>query len=134
MEFTNELYAAEEAIASGKIAPALVREAMRNLVLLLAPFAPYLSAELWTQLGERDTLLKHPWPTFDPELVKADEIEIAVQVNGKLRARVTVPADASDDVMRERALADENVKAAIEGKQIVKVIIVPGKLVNIVVR
>jgi leucyl-tRNA synthetase len=66
--------------------------------------------------------------------VKADEVEIAVQVNGKLRARITVPADASEDVMRERALADEKVKAAIEGKQIVKVIVVPGKLVNIVVR
>jgi leucyl-tRNA synthetase len=134
MEFTNELYAAEEAIASGKIAPALVREAMRNLVLLLAPFAPYLSAELWTQLGEQDTLLKHPWPQFDPVLVKADEVELAVQVNGKLRARITVPADATEDVVRATALADEKVKAAIEGKQVVKVIVVPGKLVNIVVR
>jgi leucyl-tRNA synthetase len=134
MEFVNELYAAEEAIASGKISPALVREAMKNLVLLLAPFAPYLSAELWMQLGEHDTLLSHPWPQFDPELVKADEVELAVQVNGKLRARITVPADASEDVMRETAPADEKVKATIQDKQIVKVIVVPGKLVNIVVR
>jgi leucyl-tRNA synthetase len=134
MEFVNELYAAEEAIASGKISPALVREAMKNLVLLLAPFAPYLSAELWTQLGERDSLLKHPWPNFEPELVKADEVEMAVQVNGKLRGRITVAADASEDVVREAALSDEKVKAAIEGKQIVKVIVVTGKLVNIVVR
>jgi leucyl-tRNA synthetase len=134
MEFVNELYAAEDAIASGKISPGLVREAMKNLVLLLAPFAPYLSAELWMQLGERDTLLKHPWPQFDPELVKADEVELAVQVNGKLRARITVPADAGEEVVRETALADEKVKAAIEGKQIMKVIVVPGKLVNIVVR
>jgi leucyl-tRNA synthetase len=134
MEFVNELYAAEEAIAAGKISPALVRDAMKNLVLLIAPFAPYLSAELWTQLGERDLLLKRPWPHFDPELVKADVVELAVQVNGKLRARITVPADAAEDAVRETALADEKVKAAIEGKQIVKVIVVPGKLVNIVVR
>jgi len=107
---------------------------MKNLVLLLAPFAPYLSAELWTQLGERDALLKHPWPKFDPALVKADEVEVAVQVNGKLRARVTLPADASEELIRERALADEKVQAAIAGKQVVKVIVVPGKLVNIVVR
>jgi leucyl-tRNA synthetase len=66
--------------------------------------------------------------------VKADEVELAVQVNGKLRARITVAADASEDVVRQTALADEKVKAAIEGKQIVKVIVVPGKLVNIVVR
>ena len=134
MEFVNDLYAAEAAIASGKVSPALVREAMKNLVLLLAPFAPYLAAEMWTQLGERDALLKHPWPKFDPALVKADEVEVAVQVNGKLRARITVPADATEDHVRETALADEKVKAAIEGKQIVKVIVVPGKLVNIVVR
>jgi leucyl-tRNA synthetase len=134
MEFVNELYAAESAIAAGRIPQALLREAMKNLVLLLAPFAPFLAAELWTQLDERDTLLKHPWPQFDPALVKADEVEIVVQVNGKLRARITVPADASEDLMRERALADEKVKAAIEGKQIMKVIVVPGKLVNIVVR
>jgi leucyl-tRNA synthetase len=134
MEFVNELYAAEEAIAAGKISPGLVREAMKNLVLLLAPFAPYLATEMWTQLGERDALLKHPWPQFDPAMVKMDEIELAVQVNGKLRARITVPADAGEDVVREKALSDERVKAAIEGKQIVKVIVVPGKLVNIVVR
>jgi leucyl-tRNA synthetase len=107
---------------------------MKNLVLLLAPFAPYLATEMWTQLGERDALLKHPWPRFDAAMVKVDEIELAVQVNGKLRARITVPADASEDVAREKALSDERVKAAIEGKQIVKVIVVPGKLVNIVVR
>ena len=89
---------------------------------------------MWTQLGERDALLKHPWPQFDPAMVKVDEIELAVQVNGKLRARITVPADAGEDVVREKALSDERVKAAIEGKQIVKVIVVPGKLVNIVVR
>jgi leucyl-tRNA synthetase len=134
MEFVNELYGAEEAISSGKIPAALLRETMRNLVLMLAPFAPYLATELWQQMGETSSLLKQPWPIFDAALAKEDEVELAVQVNGKLRARITVPADATDAFVRERALNDERVRSAIEGKQIMKVIIVPKKLVNIVVR
>ena len=134
MEFVNELYAAEEEIAQGKFSPALLADVQRNLVLLLAPFAPYLASELWEVLGEKDELLRHPWPAYDPALAKEDEIEYAVQVNGKLRGRVTVPADSPEDVVRERAMADEKVKAAVEGKQVVKAIVVPGKLVNVVVR
>jgi leucyl-tRNA synthetase len=134
MEFVNELYGAEEAISSGKISAALLRDTMRNLVLMLAPFAPYLAAELWQQMGESSSLLKHPWPVFEPALAKEDEVELAVQVNGKLRARITVPAESTEDFVRERALNDERVRAAIDGKQIMKVIVVPKKLVNIVVR
>jgi leucyl-tRNA synthetase len=134
MEFVNELYAVEAAIAAGKFPEAIVREAMRNLVLMLAPFAPYIAAELWQELGESTDLLRQPWPKFDPALAKEDVVEVAVQVNGKLRGRVTVPADASEDETREAALRDEKVKAAIAGKQIVKIIVIPRKLVNIVVR
>jgi len=134
MEFVNELYGVEEEIAAGKFPDAILADVQRNLVLLLAPFAPYLARELWEVLGEKDELLRHPWPAYDPALAKEDEIEYAVQVNGKLRGRLTVPADSPEDVVRERALADERVKAAIEGKQIVKAIVVPGKLVNVVVK
>jgi leucyl-tRNA synthetase len=109
-------------------------EVQRSLVLLLAPFAPYLAHELWEMLGENGSLLRARWPKYDPELAKEEEIEIPVQVNGKLRGRVVVPADAGDELVRERALADEKVKTAIAGKQIVKVIIVPAKLINIVVK
>ena len=85
-------------------------------------------------LGEKENLLRAPWPKYDPALAKEEEIEIPVQVNGKLRSRILVPADADDAFVRECALADEKVKAAIAGKQVVKVIVVPGKLVNIVAK
>ncbi|MFZ0283888.1 MAG: class I tRNA ligase family protein, partial [Terriglobales bacterium] len=111
-----------------------VAEAKRVMVLLLAPFAPYLAHELWETLGEKGSLLKAPWPKYDPELAKEDEIEIPVQVNGKLRSVVVVAAGSSEDVIREAALADTKIKAAIAGKRIVKKIVVPGKLVNIVVQ
>ncbi len=103
-------------------------------MLLLAPFAPYLAHELWEMLGEKGSLLRAPWPKYDPALAKEEEIEYPVQVNGKLRSIIIVPADAPKELVLERALADEKIKAAIAGKQVVKVIFVPGKLVNIVVR
>ena len=85
-------------------------------------------------LGEKGNLLKAPWPKYDAVLAKEEELEIPVQVNGKLRGRVVVPADAAEEFVVERALADEKVRSAIAGKQIVKKIFVPGKLVNIVVK
>jgi leucyl-tRNA synthetase len=134
MELVNTLYAAEEAIARNAVPVPFLADVQRNLVLLLAPFAPYLAHELWEMLGEKGNLLKAPWPKYDAELAKEEEIEIPVQVKGKLRSRVTVPADADETFVLERALADEKVKAAIAGKQIVKKIYVPGKMVNLVVK
>jgi leucyl-tRNA synthetase len=139
MELLNELYGAEERAAAGSgsdhaVPPALLAEVQRSLALLLAPFAPYLAAELWETLGEKGSLLRAPWPKFDSALAKEDEIEIPVQINGKLRSRVTVPADSTEDFVKARALAEEKIAAALFGKQIVKVIYVPGKLVNIVIR
>jgi len=89
---------------------------------------------LWEMLGEKSNLLKTPWPKYDAELAKEEEIEIPVQVNGKLRGRVTVSADAEEPFVIERALADEKVKSAIAGKQVIKKIYVPGKMVNLVVK
>jgi leucyl-tRNA synthetase len=152
MELTNELYAVEARVARapspvevegtaaatnspGQPVPvSLLREVQRTLALLLAPFAPYLAHELWEMLGEKGSLLRTPWPKYDPVLAKEEEIEIPVQINGKLRSRIVVAADASENVVRERALADEKIQAALTGKQIVKRIVIPGKLVNIVVR
>ncbi|HEY4841440.1 MAG TPA: leucine--tRNA ligase [Terriglobales bacterium] len=134
MELMNEVYGAEEAIASGKIPGALIAEVQRDVALLLAPMAPYMAHELWEMTGETGNLLKAPWPKYDAALAAEDEIEIPVQVNGKLRGLVVVAAGSSEDVIKQAALADAKVQAAIAGKQIVKVIVVPRKLVNIVVR
>jgi leucyl-tRNA synthetase len=123
-----------ELVNGDKIPPVLLAEVERNLVLLLAPFAPYLAHELWEMLGEKGNLLKAPWPKYDAALAKEEELEIPVQVNGKLRSRVVVSADATEETVLERALGDEKVRAAIAGKQIVKRIYVQGKLVNIVVK
>jgi leucyl-tRNA synthetase len=134
MELVNVLYGMEEAIADNAIPLPFLAEVQRSLVLLLAPFAPYLAHELWEMLGEKGNLLKAPWPKYDAALAKEEELVIPVQVNGKLRGRVIVAADAPEDFVVERALADEKVQSAIAGKQIVNKIFVPGKLVNIVVR
>jgi leucyl-tRNA synthetase len=134
MELVNALYGAEEAIAQGVIPAPFLAEVQRDLVLLLAPFAPYLAHELWEMLGETENLLRAPWPKYDAELAKEEKIVIPVQINGKLRSKVVVPADATEEFVLERALADEKVRAAIAGKQIVKKIYVPGKMVNIVVK
>ncbi len=134
MELVNELYAYEDAIAQGVIPVAFLAEVQRSLVLLLAPFAPYLAHELWEMLGQTNGLLRAPWPRYDAALAKEEEIEIPVQINGKLRGRVTVAANAPEQTVLETALADEKVKLAIAGKQIVKKIYVPGKMVNLVVK
>ena len=134
MELVNVLYGADEAIGGGAVPAAFLADVQRSLVLLLAPFAPYLAHELWEMLGEKGSLLRATWPQYDPALAKEEEVEIPVQVNGKLRGRVTVPADAEEPFVLERALADEKVKSAIAGKQIVKKIYVAGKMVNLVVK
>jgi leucyl-tRNA synthetase len=134
MELVNVLYGAEEAIAQKTVPVAFLAEVQRNLVLLLAPFAPYLTHELWEMLGEKGGVLRAPWPKYDAALAKEEEIEIPLQINGKLRSRIVVPADSTEEFVLERALADEKVQAAIAGKQIVKKLYVPGRLVNIVVK
>ncbi|HWF05145.1 MAG TPA: leucine--tRNA ligase [Candidatus Angelobacter sp.] len=134
MEFVNHLYAAEDEIAAGKFPPALLADVQRSIALMLSPFAPYLASELWEVLGEKGNLLRHPWPAFDPALAKEDETTYVIQINGKLRSHVVLPAESPEDLVRERALADEKIRAAMAGKEVVKVIVVAGKLVNVVVR
>jgi leucyl-tRNA synthetase len=134
MELVNELTAADAAIADGRIPPKKVAGILESLVLMLAPFAPHLSAELWEQIGHSDGVLRHPWPRFDEALAREDEIEVPVQINGKLRGLVRVPTDASQEALEAAARADEKVQAALAGKTVVKVIVVPGKLINFVVR
>jgi len=135
MELLNECNDAQGLFAEDSKAPAAFRgEIQRKFVLMLAPFAPYLAHELWEMLGEKENLLRALWPKYDAELAKEEEIEIPVQINGKLRSKIVVPAGSGEDFVRERALADEKIKAALSGKKILKMIYVPGKLLNIVVQ
>jgi leucyl-tRNA synthetase len=114
--------------------PVRPRSVLRTLVLLLSPFAPHLAEELWQALGGTTTLAYERWPAYDEALLKADEIEVPVQVNGKLRAKLKVPADIDAQALEQAARADERVRALLEGKTVRKVIIAPGnKLVNLVV-
>jgi leucyl-tRNA synthetase len=134
MELVNEMQAADAQLASGEVPSPIIRELLRSLFLLLAPFAPFLAAELWSELGEDGAVLRASWPKSDPELAKEDEIEIPVQINGKLITVVRVSADASGKDLENTALADEKAQARIAGKSLVKIIVVPGKLVNLVIK
>ena len=111
---------------------ALPREAAETFVKLLAPFAPHIGEELWRELGHQDTIAYVTWPKYDPELIKADEIEIAVQFMGKPRVRLMIPADATIADMEKIALGSEQVQQLLAGKTVRKVVCVPGRLVNIV--
>jgi leucyl-tRNA synthetase len=129
MELVNVLYAEE-----ANISAAAIVEILEKLALMLAPFAPYLSQEMWEELGKEGPVFRQTWPTFDPELAKEDEAEIVVQVNGKLRARIAAAFGTAKEELEARARADEKVAAMLAGKQVVKTIVVPDKLVNFVVK
>jgi leucyl-tRNA synthetase len=134
MEYVNALQDADAQLSSGEVAASVVRELLQTLALLLAPFAPYLAAELWEELGGEGSILRAPWPKSDPGLAKEEEIEVPVQINGKLAAVIRVPADADGKTMEAAALADDKVKARAAGRTVAKVIVVPGRAVNLVVK
>jgi leucyl-tRNA synthetase len=134
MELLNLLTEHEEAIVAAVESDARARDMVTDLVLLVSPFAPYLAAELWDQLGGSSAVNKVPWPKADPGKMAELTMEIPVQVNGKLRAVVEVPKDVDQDTMRDAVKTNPKVQAAIADKEIVKVVVVPGKLINIVVK
>jgi leucyl-tRNA synthetase len=129
MELVNILYAEEPNISAGAMP-----EILEKLALMLAPFAPYLSQEIWEELGRDGPVFRQSWPAFDAELAKEDLAEIVVQVNGKLRSRIHVPFGTPKEELESLAMADEKVQPYLTGKQVVKVITVPDKLVNVVVK
>ncbi len=110
------------------------RSLMSSFVLLLSPMAPHLAEELWELLGNRSSLAYAAWPSFDEAFLKSSEVEVPVQVNGKLRARLTLPADVSQEEMQRLAMADSRIHELTSGKTIVKTIVIPGRLINIVVK
>jgi leucyl-tRNA synthetase len=109
------------------------QESLEIAVMCLSPMVPHICHELWQQLGNGNQLWRTPWRKVDPAALVQDQIEIVVQVNGKLRGRVSVAPDAAEDVVKAAALADENVRRFFEGREPRKVIVVKGKLVNVVV-
>src|SRR6185436_7694870 len=113
---------------------AVLAESIEALVLMLSPFAPHMAEELWELLGHADGVVAAGWPAFDPAVAAEEAIVVPVQVNGKVRGRVSVPAGADDATLEAAALAEASVRAHLDGKTIVKVVVAKGRLVSIVVR
>ena len=128
MELTNFLYEQNNMTADSSQLTA------HSLLLLLSPFAPHLTEELWHAIGNKTFILNEPWPSYDPAMIQEDEITIVVQVNGKMRDTLKVPADSSENDIKQKAAASDKVIKFTEGKQLLKTIYVPRKLVNIVVK
>jgi len=133
MELANATDAFGLAPDSGEQQRAVYRHAVETSLLLLSPFAPHIAEELWEEIGNPPGITRADWPALDPEALKREEIEIVVQINGRLRGRMVVPAGASNADVERLALDADNVRRHLNGKQIRKVVVVPNKLVNIAV-
>jgi leucyl-tRNA synthetase len=113
---------------------AAMATAIRNMLLMLAPFAPHVCEDLWEAIDGKPSIFAHPWPDWDEALAKDEKVELVVQVNGKLRAKISVPAGLNDAKAKELALGDFKIAELLQGKELVKVVVVKGKLVNIVIK
>ena len=134
MEMVNALYNYKENTPKENYNGAVITEAIDNLILLLYPFVPHITSELWEMSSHNSDISVHDWPAADASALVVNEIEVVVQINGKIRDKVVISPDATQDEMQEIALSNEKIKALIEGKQVVKVIAIPKKLINIVVK
>ncbi len=130
MELVNQMYKYKE----GQVNEALYGAAIKNLIIMLAPFIPHVTEEMWEHLGLEGSVHECQWPSFDEKALVKDTVEIVVQVNGKIKEKLNIAGDLSREEMQEVAMADESVKALVEGKNVVKVIAVPNKLINIVIK
>ncbi|AGC67645.1 leucine--tRNA ligase LeuS [Thermoclostridium stercorarium subsp. stercorarium DSM 8532] len=131
MELTNALYKYDALQVKNR---KLMEEAIRNLLLLLAPFAPHFCEEMWEKMGYEYSIFNQKWPTYDPKALVRDTIEMAVQINGQVKYKIQVPQDADNKAVEEAALNDEKAAVYLKDKEIVKIIVVPKRLVNIVVK
>ncbi|HHT9118658.1 MAG TPA: class I tRNA ligase family protein, partial [Candidatus Hypogeohydataceae bacterium YC38] len=111
----------------------VLRHSLDSIILLLSPFVPHICEELWEALGNSPSIFEHAWPSYDEEAIKAEEVEMVIQINGKVRGRMLVSVDIEEKEIKARALEDEKIKRFLNGKKVVKTILVPKKLVNIVV-
>jgi leucyl-tRNA synthetase len=133
MELVNAVYQIKRPASDDKIALATVREALETAVILLVPIVPHITEEIWQMLGHKTLAANIPWPQFDPAIASEEEMTIVVQINGKLRSRMTVAVDEDPEKIKTDALADERIVSLLSGAKIMKVIYVPKKLVNIVI-
>ncbi|WP_297134441.1 leucine--tRNA ligase [Terrisporobacter sp.] len=131
MELINEMYKYKELDTRNE---GIIREGIETIVTILAPFTPHVGEELWTMIGKEGSVFDISWPKYDEAALVQDEVEVIVQINGKLRAKISMDANISKEDMEKVALENDKVKVAIEGKNVVKVIAVPKKLINIVVK
>ncbi len=134
MELVNEISAYRQNVPVEEQNADVLRDAVQTLVLLLAPFAPHMGEELWTRIGGKPTVFDHPWPTYDESALATEKVKMAVQVNGKVRSTIEVDAGADKDRVIEAALSDPKIQRYVEGKEIVRTIVVPKRLVNVVVK
>ncbi len=132
MELVNEVYVSEVKDRTDEVSERVIRESLEAVVVLLSPFVPHFAEELWEALGNRESIVKTRWPAYDPEGVLEEEILIVIQVNGKLRDRITLPVSYGEEEVKAWALKSERIRKLVEGKEIKRVILVPKKLVNIV--
>ncbi|MCF7847469.1 MAG: class I tRNA ligase family protein [Kiritimatiellales bacterium] len=133
MELMNAIDALKISDESSESAKIVFRDAIQNVVLLISPFAPHIAEELWIELGHEPGIMNADWPAVNEEALQRDEIDMVVQVNGKLRDQIKVPSSATKEEIEAAALAAEKVQQWLEGKTVRKIIVVPGRLVNIAV-
>jgi leucyl-tRNA synthetase len=133
MELVNALYQFPHPKADDRFGFSVVRETVETIIRLLAPLVPHITEELWTLLGRQESLADAAWPAFDPAVASEEEITIVIQINGKVRSRITLPADEEGENIKTLALAEERIASLTAGKTIIKVVYVPKKLVNIVI-
>jgi len=134
MELVNELYRFDLSAETTPDSLKVVKETIESLVLLLSPFAPHICEELWQRMGNPNKITFAPWPTYNPELATEEKITVVVQINGKLRSRLTVSAEASDEEIKKEAISDRKVLTYLQGKKIVKSVYVHKKLINFVIK
>jgi leucyl-tRNA synthetase len=132
MELVNAIYAYRQSVENNGHNHGVLRDAIEKTVLLLAPFAPHLAEESWHNLGFSESVHLQKWPVYEPDKLVVENIEVVFQINGKVRGRVTVPADSTEEQLIEEARHNERIKELLAGREVVKVIAVPGRLVNIV--
>ena len=131
MELVNEMYKYKE---GEKVNAGLLGKAVKDLILILSPFTPHICEEMWEHMGQSESLVSMPWPEYDEAALIKDEVEVVIQVNGKLKDKIFAANNSDRAELEKAALENKNIQTLLEGKTVVKVVVVPNKLVNIVVK